>query len=189
MHIKCTPAQADAFVAARSLSTYNRKAAKKRIFAEIRRQHPQARARKFVLFVADPSNPLYCVLRDKATKLPLDDGRPEPVQLAAPVAQAKAAPGVRAITKAVAKKAAPAKKAVVKAPAKKAVVKAPAKKAVVKAPAKKAVVKAPAKKAVVKAPAKKVAAKPAAKPAKAVSKAPAKAVKKVAPTKVAPKRK
>ena len=162
MHIKCTPAQADAFVAARSLSTYNRKAAKKRIFAEIRRQHPQARARKFVLFVADPSNPLYCVLRDKATKLPLDDGRPEPVQLAAPVAQAKAAPGVRAITKAVAKKAAPAKKAVVKAPA---------------------------KKAVVKAPAKKVAAKPAAKPAKAVSKAPAKAVKKVAPTKVAPKRK
>ena len=169
MHIKCTPAQADAFVAARSLSTYNRKAAKKRIFAEIRRQHPQARARKFVLFVADPSNPLYCVLRDKATKLPLDDGRPEPVQLAASVAQAKAAPGVRA--KAVAKKAAPAKKAVVKAPAKKAVV------------------KAPAKKAVVKAPAKKVAAKPAAKPAKAVSKAPAKAVKKVAPTKVAPKRK
>ena len=162
MHIKCTPAQADAFVAARSLSTYNRKAAKKRIFAEIRRQHPQARARKFVLFVADPSNPLYCVLRDKATKLPLDDGRPEPVQLAASVAQAKAAPGVRAIAKAVAKKAAPAKKAVVKAPA---------------------------KKAVVKAPAKKVAAKPAAKPAKAVSKAPAKAVKKVAPTKVAPKRK
>ena len=138
MHIKCTPAQADAFVAARSLSTYNRKAAKKRIFAEIRRQHPQARARKFVLFVADPSNPLYCVLRDKATKLPLDDGRPEPVQLAAPVAQAKAAPGVRAITKAVAKKAAPAKKAVVKAPAKKVAAKPAAKpaKAVSKAPAK-----------------------------------------------------
>jgi len=153
--MKITEQQAQALLDARKLSTYGRKAEKKRIIAEVKRQHGIPSATRIRLAVENPENPLYRVIRDKKTRLPLDNGvaeAPKPVVKAQSPVTAKST-----AAKTVAKKA-PAKVAA-KAPAKKAV---PA-----KAPAKVAA-KAPAKKAVpAKAPAKKVA------PAKAPAKAPA----------------
>ena len=164
MQVKCTESQANALLAARNLSRSSRKAEKRRIFAQIRKDHPSiASARKFVLFIERPSNPLYLVLRDKRTKLPLDDGRPTPLPAPAVVSDVVAKPKV---AKAVAKKA-PAKVVAKKAPAKVVAKKAPA--------------KVVAKKAPVKAAVKKVVAKAV----KALPKAPAKPAKKVAPTKAA----
>jgi hypothetical protein len=166
--MKITEQQAQALLDARKLSTYGRKAEKKRIIAEVKRQHGIPSATRIRLAVENPENPLYRVIRDKKTRLPLDNGvaeAPKPVVKAqSPVtAKSTAAKTVakKAPAKVAAKKAAPA-------PAKKAVpAKAPAKKAVPakKAAAKKAVpAKAPAKKAPTKkaAPAKAVPAKKAA---------------------------
>jgi hypothetical protein len=161
MQVKCTPAQAAAFVAARSLNRYDRKVIKARLFAQIRREHPAVSAKKFVLFVENPDNPLYCVLRDKRTKLPLDDGRPEPVAIAAPVAKkavAKAVPAKKVAAKKAPAKAAPAKAA----PAKKVAAKAPVKAKALTKPVK-AVPKAPAKAAKKVAPTKVAPAKKTAK--------------------------
>ena len=162
MQVKCTESQANALLAARNLSRSSRKAEKRRIFAQIRKDHPSiASARKFVLFIERPSNPLYLVLRDKRTKLPLDDGRPTPLPAPAVVSDVVAKPKV---AKAVAKKA-PAKVVAKKAPAKVVAKKAPVKAAVKKVVAKavKALPKAPAKPAKKVAPTKAAAAK---KPAK-----------------------
>ena len=154
MQVKCTESQANALLAARNLSRSSRKAEKRRIFAQIRKDHPSiASARKFVLFIERPSNPLYLVLRDKRTKLPLDDGRPTPLPAPAVVSDVVAKPKV---AKAVAKKA-PAKVVAKKAPAKVVAKKVVAKavKALPKAPAKPAKKVAPTKAAAAKKPAKK----------------------------------
>lgn len=146
MQIKCTTQQAQALLAARSLSTYERKSRRRAIMRQIHADHNLPKKPRLVLFVEDPQNPLYCVIRNATTRMPIDDGRPEPVALPAPKVE------VKAVKKAVAKKvAAPAKKVA-------------AKKAPAKAVAKK--VAAPAKKVA----AKKVATKPAAKAVKAPAK-------------------
>jgi hypothetical protein len=148
--MKITEQQAQALLAARKLSAYTRKAEKKKIFSAIKSEHGIPRSTKIVLCIENPANELYRVIRDKRSRLPLDNGVQEAAK-APVVAQSPAA-------KAAAKKAVPAKAA-----AKKAVpAKAAAKKAVpAKAAAKKAVpAKAAAKKAVpAKAPAKAVATK------------------------------
>ena len=179
MQILCTVAQAETLLNARNRPQPERKRIKREVFNQIHAMHGLPKRPRITLFVENPNNPLYRILRDKSTKLPLDDGRPEPVVVArvkAPV-PAITAKAVKAAPKAAAK--APTK--AVKAPAK--AVKAAAK-AVKAAP--KAAPKAAAKavKAAPKAAAKAVKAAPKAAPkaaAKAVKAAPAKAAK--APTK------
>jgi nucleoid-associated protein YgaU len=144
--MKITEQQAQALLDARKLSTYGRKAEKKRIIAEVKRQHGIPSATRIRLAVENPENPLYRVIRDKKTRLPLNNGVAEAPK---PVVQAQSP----VTAKSPAKKAVPAK-----APAKvaaKVAAKAPAKKAApAKAPAKVAAKKAAAKKAVpAKAPA------------------------------------
>lgn len=141
MKMYCTKAQAVALFNARSLSRYDRKQIKRRIFAEIRAEHKLPRKPAITLFVENEDNPMFCLIRDKRTKLPLDDGRPEPAPvLPHPAESVKKAPVAK---KAVAKKAtAPAKKVAAKPATKKA---APAKKPAAKAVTKKAPAKAPAK--------------------------------------------
>jgi hypothetical protein len=149
---------------------------KRGIYADIRRAHGIATGTKIVFFIDNESNPLYRVIRDKRTKLPLDDGKVAPVAapaLPSPVVDVVAKP-VKATKAPAAKKAVAAKAPAKKAPAKKAVAaKAPAK-AVKAAP-----VKATAKKAPAKAPAKAVASP--AKAVKAVVAKKAPAAKKAAP--------
>lgn len=132
--MKCTALQAQELFNARSKSTYDRKQIKKRVFAEIRKQHGIPHGTKFKMFVEAPDNPLYCVLRNKHTGVPLDNGIPDkveaPVKLQVQESPATKPPVAKPVAKVAAK--APAKKTPVKAPAKKAPVKAAA-----KAPAKK----------------------------------------------------
>ncbi len=123
MQMKITTQQAEALLKARGLTYSARKAEKKRIFASIHTMFSIPRTTKFVLFIENPNNPLYCVLRDKRTKLPLDDGKVDPV--AAPAKTVKKAAPAKTVKKAApatAKKVAPAKvKAPIKAVAAKAV--------------------------------------------------------------------
>ena len=172
MRMLITEEQAQTLYANRSKNAYDRKSAKRAIFARVRRDHPAIGRNKFTVFVEDPLNPLYRVIRSKYNKQPLDDGRPEPavvevtglpVAAAVRAADPAAAPAVKA--KPAAKKAA-AKPAVKKAVAKPAAKKAAAKPAVKKVAAKKAPAKA--------APAKKAPAKAASKAVKPAAKAPAK---------------
>lgn len=146
--MKCTTLQAQTLLNARSKPIYERKQIKKRVFAEIRKEHGIPSGTKFKMFVESEDNPLYCVLRNKHTGKPLDNGIPEKVE--APVKlQVQESPAAKPPVAKPVKVAKP----VAKAPAK-PVAKAP--KPVAKAPAK-PVAKAPAK-APVKAPAKKPAA-------------------------------
>ena len=159
MKLFCSEVQAQALLNARKLPARERKAVKRTIFASIHMEHKLAKQPKIVVFVENPDNPMYRQLRDKRTKLPLDDGRPEPVVV--PVV--KAVKPKKASTKKV------AAKSVAKAPAKKAPAKAVVKPAAKKVPAKKAPAKAVVKPAAKKAPAKavvKATAKPAAKATK-----------------------
>lgn len=149
-HMFITETQARALLAARTLTGYLRKNTKRSIMQQIHKDHPAIGNQKIVLFIENPDNPYYAVIRSKRTKLPLDDGK----QAALP------APKAKAPAKKVAAKKPAVKVAAKKVPAKKA---APAaKKVVAKAPAKKVVAKkaAPvAKKAAPKAVAKKTTAK------------------------------
>lgn len=140
--MKCTKLQAQTLLNARSKSDYERKQIKKRVFAEIRKEHGIPSTLKFKLFVESEDNPLYCVLRNKHTGKPLDNGIPEKVE--APVKlQVQESPAAKPPVAKPVKVVKPVAKAPAKAPAK-PVAKAPAK-PVAKAPAK-APVKAPAKK-------------------------------------------
>lgn len=196
--MKCTVEQAQQLLNIRkTMSGRARKSAKMAIIKAIKKEAGLQSTARIVLFIENPDNPLYCVIRDRRTKLPFDDGKP--AAIAAPTTQVAAdAVGtagteaaevedfdfeaefndllLMALTSQTVKD--------VKASVKKAVDKAtaPAK----KAPAKKAAaVKAP-----VKAPAKPV--KAPAKPAKATAPAKAKASlvvgsrAKAAPAKKAP---
>ena len=123
--MKISEQQAQALLNARKLSTHARKTEKKRIIAEVKRQHGIPSGTKIVLFIENPNNPQYCVIRDKRTRMPLNNGVPDAPK---PVVQAKSpvtakSPAAKAPAKAPAKKAAPAKaplKVAAKAPAKKA---------------------------------------------------------------------
>lgn len=120
--LKISEAQAQALLDARKLSSSARKAAKKRIFAEIHAEHGIPRSQKLEMFIENPENPEYLYVRDKRTAKPLDNGVPEPVVATAVVATPKAVPAkapakpVAAIKPAAKGKAKPA----VKTPAKKA---------------------------------------------------------------------
>jgi hypothetical protein len=178
--ITISAATADALYATRSITNNReRKAAKKSIMLQIKRENGIPASTKLVINILNKDADTYLVVRDKRTRQPLTNSQPEPVISVAQV-------GVVAAT---------AKAVPVKAPAK-TVVKAPA-----KAPAKatKPAAKAPAKatKPAAKAPTKVAkpvgkTAKPAAKVVKAPAKAPAKvakpAAKKVAVKKVAAKK-
>ena len=80
--MKITTAQAETLLKARSSS--NRRSIKRSVFAGIHRTFPMTRGHKLAIFIENPENPLYCVLRDKRTKMPLDDGVPAPVAAKAP---------------------------------------------------------------------------------------------------------
>lgn len=121
--------QAEALLAARKLSSSARKAEKSRIFRAIKADHGIPASTKIVLCIENPANGLYRVIRDKASRVPLDNGIQE--QVKAPVKAKSVA------SKSAAKKATPVK-APAKAATKKASVKAPTKKASVKTAAKKA---------------------------------------------------
>ena len=129
--MKITEQQAQALLNARKLSTYARSAEKKRIIAEVKRQHGIPSGTKIVLFIENPNNPLFRVIRDKRTRMPLDNGVPD---TAKPVVQAKS-PAAKAPVKVAAK-------APVKVAAKVMAKKTPAKKAPAKAPVKVAAKKA-----------------------------------------------
>jgi hypothetical protein len=176
MQIKCTTTQAAELLNARKLPTHQRKAVKKRIFQQIHAMHSLPKKPPIVLFVENEDNPLYCVIRDKRTRLPLDDGRPEPKSTAV----TKSLPAPADSLKTAPKKAVKAKAvAVVKKAAAKAVAKPVSKAKAVKAVAASKVkpVAKPGAKAVKAVAASKV--KPVAKPG-------AKAVKAVAASKVKP---
>jgi hypothetical protein len=143
--MKITEQQAQTLLHARKMSRHDRSSVKKRVFAEVKRQHGIPSATKITLFIENPKNPLYCVIRDKRSKLPLDNGVPD---VAKPVVKAQSP---------VTAKAPAAKAPAAKAPAKAPAAKAPA----AKVAAKKAPAKAPAKVAAKKAPAKVVAKKAA----------------------------
>jgi hypothetical protein len=113
MKMFITEQQAQALLAARKLSTYARKAEKKKIFSAIKSEHGIPRSTKIVLCIENPANELYRVIRDKRSRLPLDNGVQEaakaPVVAQSPAAKAPAKKAVPA--KAAAKKAVPAKAA------------------------------------------------------------------------------
>ena len=88
--MKITTAQAETLLKARSSS--NRRSIKRSVFAGIHRTFPMTRGHKLAIFIENPENPLYCVLRDKRTKMPLDDGVPAPVAAKAPAKVAAKAP-------------------------------------------------------------------------------------------------
>lgn len=90
MKIRLTPAQCQALYAARQAP--NKKQIKKQIFAEVRRTYGLNSARLGVRNVVYADQPNYGVLYYKASKVDLDDGRPEPVVQPAPVAAAVATP-------------------------------------------------------------------------------------------------
>lgn len=217
MQMKITKTQCDDLIANRVNSTkdsrgkrrYNFKgrAVKRQIYSQIKRDHGIPSNRKIVMFLDNPENPLFCVVRDRTTRIPLDDGKvPAVQQITPPVAAEEAednfdfeaefnqllqdwldanpskADDVKAVvSKVVDGKLPPAVKVAkaAKAPAKAA---KPAAKPAAKAPAKATkAAKAPAKAA---KPATKAPAKAAVK--KAAAKAPAKvAVKKAAAKKAA----
>jgi hypothetical protein len=121
--MKITEQQAQALLNARKLSTYARSAEKKRIIAEVKRQHGIPSGTKIVLFIENPNNPLFRVIRDKRTRMPLDNGVADTpktvVQAKSPAAKAPVKVAAKAPVKVVAKKT-PVKKVAAKAPAKKA---------------------------------------------------------------------
>ena len=112
--MKCSVEQADRFLAARSRTTYERKRIKKEIFAELRRQFGIPRGTKFVIAVESPDNPDYCVLRNKHTRQPLDDGTGTPAPVVSTVAATAEVAAAVAEVAAVKKAAAPKKVAAVK---------------------------------------------------------------------------
>ena len=118
MQIKITEAQARRFLAIRTLAHYDKLHERRVLYREIRNEHGVPTSVRMRIAVENPNSPLYRVIRDKHSGLPLDDGRPEPAVEPAKKVTAKAAPAKKAAVK-----AAPAKKAAVKAaPAKKAAV-------------------------------------------------------------------
>lgn len=116
-YLKITPAMAQRFMHARSLGTYDRKVARKALMREIHQAFPGLGNAKLKFFVENPDNPMYCVIRNKRTDEPFDDGQPDApaVELQSDDLFADAAP-VIAKAKAKAKKpAVKAKKPVAKA--------------------------------------------------------------------------
>lgn len=94
--------------------------ASRAIFRKIKQEAGLPQSKKIVVFIENKDNPLYRVIRDKFTKLPLDDGRghvPVIVEAKKEPAKKVAAKTVAAAKKAPAKKVAP--KTVKAAPAKK----------------------------------------------------------------------
>lgn len=94
--------------------------ASRAIFRKIKQEAGLPQSKKIVVFIENKDNPLYRVIRDKFTKLPLDDGRghvpviveakKEPAKkVAAKKAPAKPATPAKKVAQA-AKKAVPAKK-------------------------------------------------------------------------------
>lgn len=145
-HILISQANADALLALRKTygSKGNRTAAgrekSRAIFRKIKEEAGLNQSKKIVVFIENPLNPLYRVIRDANTKMPLDDGRGVIPEIAAvelpekPVAKPKkTSPVKKATTKPAAKKAT-AKPA--KAPAKKAAPTTPAKPKKAPAPSK-----------------------------------------------------
>lgn len=149
-HILISQANADALLALRKTygSKGNRTAAgrekSRAIFRKIKEEAGLNQSKKIVVFIENPLNPLYRVIRDANTKMPLDDGHGVIPEIAAVELPAKPV--------AKPKKTSPAKKASTKPAAKKATAKPAAKPA--KAPAKKAAPTTPAKPKKAPAPSK-----------------------------------
>lgn len=117
--MKISATQAERLLAARG--SYDRKAKKKAIFAEIRAQHGIPKSTKFKVAVEDPSNPDYLVIRGKYNGIPLDNGLTPTAPVVPTIAASPAAPAKKVPVKKAPPKAAPVKKtaAAKKAPAKK----------------------------------------------------------------------
>ena len=109
MQIKITEAQARRFLAIRTLAHYDKLHERRVLYREIRNEHGVPTSVRMRIAVENPNSPLYRVIRDKHSGLPLDDGRPEPAVEPAKKVTAKAAPAKKAAVK-----AAPAKKAAVR---------------------------------------------------------------------------
>ena len=99
--LKITTQQAKALLDARKLPSSARKAAKKRIFAEIHAQHGIPRSQKIKMWLENEFHPQYLQINCKRTGKALDNGVPEPVVATAAVATPKTAPA-KAPAKAVA---------------------------------------------------------------------------------------
>jgi len=96
--MKISEATAKRLLAARS--SYVRKGIRKGIMAEIRREFGIPYNVKMVIAVETPDNPDYCVIRNKYTRLPLDNGvndtpavtvQTKPVEVEVPAAKKVAA--------------------------------------------------------------------------------------------------
>lgn len=146
-HILISQANADALLALRKTygSKGNRTAAgrekSRAIFRKIKEEAGLNQSKKTVVFIENPLNPLYRVIRDANTKVPLDDGHGVIPEIAAaelpekPVAKPKkTTPAKRTAAPKPAAKKATAKPA--KAPAKKAAPTTPAKPKKAPAPSK-----------------------------------------------------
>jgi len=170
---KITEEQAATLLAARTKPSYERKRIKKSVFSAVHSKYPSIGRAKIRIFIENPNNPDYLVLRDKATGKPFGVTVPDPVPVTQAVSPA-AEPAKPAKPKAAAK---PAKAAApAKEPAKKAAVKPKAAKPAAAKAAPKAAKAAVKPKAAAK-PAAKVAAKAAPKAAKPAVKAAPKAAK------------
>jgi len=89
--MKCTPTQANELLRIRrTMSGLARKFAKMAIIKAIKRANNIASHKRIVLFIENPANPLYCVIRDRTSKLPMDDGKPE--ALPAPIVASTTTP-------------------------------------------------------------------------------------------------
>ena len=123
--IRISRETAEALFKTRSIaSSYERKIAKKRIFSDIKSENGIPPRTRIKVAIMTEDSPMYLVVCDKRTGMPLTNSAPEPVIAVAP-AGAVAAATVEA--------AAEAAKAPAKAPAKKVAAKAPAKKVAKKA--------------------------------------------------------
>ena len=123
--IRISRETAEALFKTRSIaSSYERKIAKKRIFSGIKSENGIPPRTRIKVAIMTEDAPMYLVVCDKRTGMPLTNSAPEPVIAVAP-AGAVAAATVEAAAEAA---KAPAKKVAAKAPAKKVAAKAPAKK-------------------------------------------------------------
>jgi hypothetical protein len=74
MQMQITQAQANRLLMARNKDPQQRSAIRKAVYAEVRAEHGISPQTKLRIAVESPSNPMYLVIRDKYTGIPLDNG-------------------------------------------------------------------------------------------------------------------
>lgn len=107
MQIKITEEQATRFLALRTLPYYEKLQGRRALYREIRNDHGLPTSIRMRIAVENPNNPMYRVIRDKHSGLPLDDGRTEPTPAVKATSEKK--PAIKATSEKKPAKAAPAR--------------------------------------------------------------------------------